>query len=339
MFVPNYKLSFGPDSAGNTYSFEYVTDISMRSSWKDLTQTCHIKLPRNVGNYGTGRLDTLIYRGMAVSVAFGYDGAYDFTFNGFISKIMPTIPVEIMCEDNMFKYKTLVVAPKSFVQPTVKQILDYCNVSSVMPYTTLGDITITDFLIDKKMGTAARVLQSLIVDLKLYSFIRTVNGVETLIVGQPYDDTGNAPQVNFAFGENIEDFGNLTYMDEADIRILLEAVSKRNAGKDLKVEVGDSDGDKRTRYYFNVPDVATLTQMANRDIAYYKYGGYRGDFKAFGIPKVNHGDIVNLSDADFSDRNGSYYVDAVWTTGGDGGIRQKIELGPLADSVYKFTTN
>ena len=335
MLALDCKISLGPNANGDTFSFQYVTEIEGKESWKDLTDTCHIKLPRNVGNYGTGRLDAIIYRGMKVKFEYGYVGEAYRTFTGYIASIKPTIPVEVICEDEMFLFKNLVVKPKSFVRPSLSDILDYCNVGSVMPYTTLGDVTLSDFLIDKKMGTAARVFQALKDDLKIYTFIR--NG--KLVVGQPYDASGNARVVNFEFGQNIEDTGSLQYMDEKDIRIQLEAISKRNTGKDLKVTVGDSDGDKRTRYYYNVTDLASLTKMANRDVACYKYSGYRGKFKAFGIPLVEQGDIVSLSDPDFKDHDGKYYVDAVFPSFGEGGIRQHIELGPLADSVYKFTSN
>jgi len=295
------------------------------------------------------RLDTVIQRGMPVTVQLGYGGAtlpvggsgqtdtYTTTFTGFVSTVTPGIPVTITCEDNMYQFKNISVAPKIFKSPSLNQILDYCGVSAIFPYQTLGVVTIPDFVIDRGTGTVLRVLNKLREHVKIYSFLRTINGVETMIVGQPYDASGNAPVHTLAFGENIVDYGNLKYMDAGDIKIELTAIGKNYAGKEVSVTVGDTGGDHFTRYYYqSVLDAKPLKDMANRDIAYYKYSGYRGKIPCYGLPTLRHGDIVKVLDPDWGDRNGEYFLDEVETEWGQGGFRQHAQLGPLASAVYNI---
>jgi hypothetical protein len=343
------NITIGP------FTFGFADNVEITSSWKQLVDTCHIKLPRRIANgywnqTGT-RLDTVIKRGMAVNVQIGYGGSslptvqgnsattdsYTTVFAGFVSVVHPGIPVRIDCEDNMFKLKQLPVAPRQFVNPTLNQVLDYCNISSVFPYTTLGTVSISNFVIDRSTGTALKVLKRLKERYKIYAFLRTINNVQKLVVGQPYDASGNAPQQTLEFGQNIVDEGSLKYMDADDILIELQAVGKNYAGQELSVTVGDSGGDHYTRYYVQPTlDAKLLKTMAQRDLAYYKYTGYRGRVTAFGLPTINHGDIVMLEDPDWGDRNGSYFVDEVKTDWGKEGFRQHVELGPRSDVVYNI---
>jgi len=72
---------------------------------------------------------------------------------------------------------------------------------------------------------------------------------------------------------------------------------------------------------------ALLKQYAEADMQKFKYTGFRGAFTAFGAPSVAHGQIVDLQDADFADRNGSFYIDGVRKTFGQEGYRQEITIG------------
>lgn len=334
-------------------AFGYAESVKIHSSWRDLVDTCKIMLPRRISNGYWNQngvsLNKVIQRGMPVTVQLGYGGnslpaggsgftdKYTTVFTGFVSSVGPSIPVEIDCEDNMFKFKNITVAPKIFQNPTLSQILDYCKVSAIIPYKTQGVITIPDFTIDRGTGTVLRVLNKLREHVHIYSFLRIINGVETVVVGQPYDASRNVTEHILRFGENVVDYGKLKYMDANDIKIELQAIGKNLAGKELSVSVGDAGGDHFTWYcYQTTLDAKALKDMANRRIAYYKYTGYRGDIECYGLPTLKHGEIASLQDPDWNDRDGKYFIDAVLTEWGKNGFHQRAPLGPLASAVYNI---
>jgi hypothetical protein len=67
--------------------------------------------------------------------------------------------------------------------------------------------------------------------------------------------------------------------------------------------------------------------FTTRDLEKFRYTGFRGTFKTFGVPIVRHGDKVQLVDPVIKDRNGLYIAKGIETTFGLDGYRQQIELG------------
>ena len=75
-----------------------------------------------------------------------------------------------------------------------------------------------------------------------------------------------------------------------------------------------------------------------------KYEGFRGSFTTFGLPKVKHGDIVELIDKNLTERTGSYLVKEVKESNTNSGQRQTITLdirvdGLTADQIKEFQLN
>lgn len=143
--------------------FELVQEVEINTSWKNFTDTCTIKMPRQVyvkgSNYRLQALNTLIKRGDKVQVELGYNNRYHKQFAGYVAGVKPTTPVEIMCEDEMFKLKQLPVKAKSFKSATVKDVLEYMKVSTIVPYRILGDVRLGTYHIAAEHDTAAKVLK------------------------------------------------------------------------------------------------------------------------------------------------------------------------------------
>ena len=116
------------------YTLNFLHDCEIVSSWKNLTTTAKLKLPKNIqvkdsdGTYNWNGQDfyanatgsetpPVILRGDRISINLGYyynigtqsEPNYITTlneeFNGYITKINPKIPMEIECEDNMWLLK------------------------------------------------------------------------------------------------------------------------------------------------------------------------------------------------------------------------------------------
>ena len=113
-----------------SFLFNYVNEVEINSSWKNLSDTAKIKLPRKTyfetqnnqtttwggdststttqlyANQQSG-LPPVLARGDKVTIWLGYwskeqGQSLPIAFEGYITGINPKIPLEIDCEDSMF---------------------------------------------------------------------------------------------------------------------------------------------------------------------------------------------------------------------------------------------
>ena len=70
-----------------------------------------------------------------------------------------------------------------------------------------------------------------------------------------------------------------------------------------------------------------LDSIADNIYAAKSYSGYDGGFQTWHLPLIGKGDTAEITDAADPARNGRYFVKAVKTTCGSGGITRKISLG------------
>jgi hypothetical protein len=314
MFNLNCKITLGP------YELDFVHEVEVQSGWELLTDTAVIKLPLNL-KLEKNRLRDRLVNGSYVNIKTGYDGKYHSIFTGYITNVKPGVPVEIECEDEMWKLK----------QSKITDTLQNADIEALMKkhyarykHRVLNAALGSQFVIDN--ASAAKVLDTIKSDYGLNSFFR--NGV--LNVGMPYDPEYSRTVV-FKFQHNIIS-DNLEFKRKEDVKIKVKAISNKKDGKKLEIELGDDDGEQRTLNFYEL-DEKSLKEAAEREMEKLKYDGYRGSFTTFGEPFVRHGDIAYLNSREPSERNGKYYVDKVTYTFGMGGYRQNITLGPV---VKKF---
>ncbi|HWY13257.1 MAG TPA: hypothetical protein VN026_18140 [Bacteroidia bacterium] len=148
-----------------TFILDFVNDVEIVSTWKALTDTCKIIIPKNVyvqtptGNVAWADLDLYVntdqapvfLRGDKVTVELGYeydpgDGNYivqtNQEFSGYITKVNPKIPIEIECEDNMWLLKQAQCPNKVFpmkdwnTTTIIQYLLKNATVNSDNPFLT-----------------------------------------------------------------------------------------------------------------------------------------------------------------------------------------------------------
>jgi hypothetical protein len=149
-------------------------------------------------------------------------------------------------------------------------------------------------------------------------------------VGLPYGskDLLLEPPVVYHLQKNVKS-NSLQYKSADDVRIKIKAISKRKDAKDLKVEVGDQDGEVRTRHYYEI-DNEELIKNANADLKAIKVDGYSGDIVGFGLPnKVRHGMQASIIDESYEQRTDSvlYHIDAVERRWGESGYEIISTIG------------
>lgn len=375
------------------FVFDFGNDITINSTWANLTDTMTIVMPRKLyfkdestGEkitwdkmqvYGNPTKAPLILRGDKIKVEFGYS---DFkttsptTFNranivenmatrfeGYITKINNKTPLELECEDNMYALKQTQVVNKEWTSDkyTVEQMLQEMLTSST--FSDVKNFTLYNKDNYKtKLGkfitynvTMAQVLDELRKQpYNLQSFFRG-NSLHWGVIRYYFDEKVNH---QFHFQKNIIS-DNLIYTRADDMRIGIVAKSinkielvetnssgkKKTRHKEIKVTVGDKDGEIRTLFFTDLNE-SDLTKAANAKLPYLKYEGFRGSFTTFCMPHVKHGDAVQLIDDILPERNGTYLVKEVRYSAGVGGGRQIITLdirvdGLAPDQLEAFQSN
>lgn len=314
---------------GQLAPLTFVQEVSVDSSWQQLTDTCIIRLPRKVAIIGARSLPDAVRVGDRVRVQYGYDGALRTEFTGYVVGVKTGPPAEIQCEDDMYLLKRKPLT-KAWGSVSLDTVLRYVRDSNGLNFEiqALGAADLGKFTINQ--ATGAQVLEALRKDYGIRCFFR--GGV--LVAGDPYQARATAPVHVLAFRQNVVS-NDLQYVRAEDIRLKVRAISHvpgKRAGtrKRLTAEFGDLlDGELRTLNFVGVAQ-ADLEKRAKEELARLRFDGYRGTITTFGLPAVEHGDVVEIRDPDYPERTGRFSVDKVSKSFGTGGSRRALTLGPKA---------
>lgn len=303
------------------FIFRHVNHVKIESSRKKLGDTAIITLPRR---YESKSLAKEIKEGDAVEVKLGYDESDILTeFTGFVSVIGCNIPVEIHCEDQVYNLKRTVPKPKSWSSTTLKDVIKYLAPGIT---TEVPDITLSPFYI-KGVINVSTALEEIRDAYGLDIYFR--NG--KLFAGLAYSEKEMVKADPIIYYLRWKDRTNVIHSDlefkKADaVRIKLKAISMMPDNKVIKYEYGDHDGEIRTMHYYNKTS-DQLKVLAKNEINNFKYDGYRGHFTALGIPVCHQGNVADIREEGFEEKNGKFFADKVIVDYGMGGFRREIELG------------
>lgn len=302
------------------FTFDFVNEVEIKSTWKELTDTCSLTLPKRITRDGSSVFigeNSIIKRGDAVTVKLGYYPTLETYFEGYVDSLSIGTPVVINCENEIWKLKQYSIT-KSYKSVNINKLIPDIvkNVLTDVVDAEIGSFRMTNV-------SPVNVLEELKKTYSLESFIKE----KTLFCGLTY-----VPRFtkvfNITFERNIVD-DSLEWKDEANIKIKLKAISILKDNSKIEIEVGDIDGEVRTGHYYNLTE-KQLREIATREIGKYKYTGFRGSFTTFGNKKISHGDIIQLRSLKFPEQDGFYFVDGSNTEFGQSGFRQHIELGRKA---------
>jgi hypothetical protein len=322
----------------NNITLQFCESFVVESSWDTFTDTASIVVPNVIFKAETSNatvgLDTLFQKGDPVEIRAGYNKAPDnleTIFKGFISKVKTGTLLEITCEDSMYALKQKNLTSKSFVKPTLKELIDYL----------VEDITIDTKLIDDSVVLGnwviennsfinpVQVLKKLKSDYGFVSYIK--DGV--LNVGVPYDATGKTHyllrELNI-IDDDLKNEANDTLRVLKGISILPDntKIIKYAVKVNEVITVGDSEvqGELRTLNYYN-QTADELTETLKKVYQTTNFTGLQGSFTTFGEPVIKYNDWIKLRDLKNPERDGVYKVNKVvteMTTGG--GLRQNITI-------------
>ncbi|MCO5253357.1 MAG: hypothetical protein M9892_03210 [Bacteroidetes bacterium] len=344
---------------------DYVHEVEINKSLKEMTGTCTIRLPKNimVGNRDVSfrkPLGEVVKGGDAVRVWMKYaqegGGKTEnrLEFAGFVRNVNPTVPLEIECEDYMYKMKRKEVSPKSFSGGNLMQVIRYITEGMPLEYevvdTALGGV----FYITKDEPTAGKVLAKIEEVYGLKSTILTSEyGVEppyyhgngngnnkpkfTLVVGNQYQASGNSVPVKYKLNQNVIS-NDLSFTRAEDKQIKVKVSSRQADGKVITSQFkGDEEGDTKE---LMIPGLtqAQIEAIAKRLYAENKVDSFEGSMTTFGLPAIYPGMLAHVETDNYELKQTTNYVDEVKVSFGMGGYRRQITLGPqLRDSSNQLT--
>jgi hypothetical protein len=327
-----------------TILIKRIDAIHISSSWREVNDTCTIKLPLLRGKIDKKNAQRTLadsfLSGDRVEVKMAYQGIYSkyqYTeFKGFVRRVKPNVPLELECEDATYLFRRTNVQKVWKTRVTLKEILTYV-VAQVNAQFPKYPITIADgvpnqdfptFSIakDNSYTNAADVLNFLKENYKLAVYFDDL----TLHVRMSYTSLNSGKTVNYNLGGNIIK-SNLTFLKDEDRRIQINAVGINRANKEIKYDYPESslaDMERRPAVFFNVDNLATLKMLTQAQYKKYGYLGYEGYINTFLIPFARHSLVANIKDPYYEDRTGKYLIDRVETDyGANSGIRRKVTLG------------
>lgn len=298
-----------------------VNKVTVTRSYDKQTQTASVILPRNI-EYNKRNLyegeAPLIRRGDKIRIVGAYFPNTTIIFEGYISKINNNVPVELLCEDEMFLLKQKIAPNLTFKTVNLKEFMT----------KMLAGTNTTIEAIDAELGqirlngvTIGKVLQVLRDQYGLYSFF--IKG--TLYVGLAFYPKLATEHVMLFERDMTADGMNLTYLKKDDVKVKVTGIILRGTNKE-EYTYGDENGDVRTVFQIG----GTKTQLdvtCNSFLEQANYTGYYGSFKTLLEPIIVPGDYIVIDSWKYPERTGKYLVKSVQTivSTTDGG-KQIIEL-------------
>lgn len=295
-----------------------VNSVKIESSWKQLTDTAEVVLPKKIRILSGQKFDEIFKAGDPVRIELGYNKQLHTEFTGYLKRVSCGIPVTLLCEDEMYKLKrnTVSVSIKNAkLEDLLKKIAPGYE-TDCYEGVELGTVRYTNV-------TAAQVLE----DIQKKTGLRSYFDGKVLRCGKIYADQENIKPVKIELERNaISESLNQNSASEYEIKV--KAISLLKGGKKIEAEAGDSNGTLQTLTYVGIEAKAVLKKMAEKDYKRLKAKGFDGKIELFGIPRVQHGMRVELQSRLCRDYNGTYVVDSVTKEFGDNATyRQSVELG------------
>jgi hypothetical protein len=312
------------DGRSEIFTFDKVNKVTVARSFDKQTQTASVMLPRNV-KYNKKNIyegvDAIMRRGDKIKIIAAYHPNETVIFTGYIAKINNNVPIELLCEDEMFLLKQTISPNLSFLSVDLNTFIGKMLTNIKVPYKVdltaqLGQIRLQEVSIGK-------VLQTLRDQYGLFSFF--VNGV--LRVGLPfYKD--EAMKAVFLFEKMVKEGMGLTYLKKDDVKVLVKGILVNNGvfEKPVIYPKGATEGDIRTVFQLGGTK-SDLDVKCNSFLEQANYTGYYGSFKTFLEPLVVPGDYAVIDSWKYPERKGKYLIKSVTTevSTSEGG-KQTIEL-------------
>ena len=316
------RITFPENTRRKELVIHFVSSVHIESSWKMLTDTAEIILPRHIRFFNSQDLKELLSAGDMVTIRLGYDGNLYTEFEGYISSMGWGVPVTIRCEDEMYNLKRKTVS-YSAKNVTLKKLLA----------DVAGDYVIkTNY--DAELGAvrySSKTVAQIFDDIRKKTNLHCYFVAKTLYCGNVYSEKVQTEKVKILLERNAVSQD----LNESNGEFQVKVISIGAAGKKLEAKAGVEGSEVYNLTYNEKGEtikVEDLEKFAKDFYESLKKQKYRGGIELFGIPVIRHGMTIDLKSEITPEMNGSYYVEKVTKDfNDDATYRQKIDVGGRAE--------
>ena len=307
------KIVFHASRNRKEFEVYRFSEFTIESSWRKLTDTAEIVLPRKTADYNRFALQDIFKGGDPVSILAGYDGESYEEFSGYIAQIEPGIPLTMRLEDEMYHLKRYIVSI-SKKNCGLKELLIACadgrevdcndtNLGTVRYDSVYASVVLEDL---KKQG--------------IYCFFRN-----KVLTAMKVCDS-NAELVSVMIERTADESLKQKNVEKVHVKV----ISHRKFGKNLKYECGEKGGVSISleQNGLNQYEIEVIAKDAYKKA---KTPGLDGEVTLFGVPRVKHGMRMALNSVMYPELKGTYYINAVKKTmNKSDGFKQIATLGDKA---------
>lgn len=320
MYRMDWDISFNNESTGKKYALALVSSFEITKSVENLVDTADIVLPEGVLNK-VMNIESKISRGTKVEIQLGYDGKLRKEFFGYVTEILTNdSQLRIKCEDALFLFRKAVKDEQ--LKPAKMSTIVQSLINQIDPTFSLVcdfDISYEKFVIHK--ATAYDVLKKLAEETKANIYFNTEN--KQLHIHPPYFEKSG--EVIYDMAINIES-SSLEYKRAADRKFEITIETTNSKGEILTAKSGDTGGDSVNIKVSSMTQ-ADLQNIADAELIKRSADAFEGSIQTWAIPYVEPTYTAIYRDADYPEKNGSYYVTKTVTSFSDAGIVRNVSFG------------
>jgi hypothetical protein len=348
MFVLNSDITIG---AYRLKPYQVQVQRSMMS-YRDRAT---VKLPATARLTQAGQKVTQIEtarqfkQGDRVVIRLGYNGSLKNEFEGFVSRVNFSQPVEVECEGYSYQLrKKTNYEKKTFKKAQLKEILAFLvKDTDIQLATNIPPFEVEKFVVDGSCGTEyLEILKKKSEDTLLFFFKGRI-----LFAGMMYLQAADptlksiAPDVTvkYRLGWNVIKDNDLKLRDPQNENVTVNFIGEKKDGTRVTTVI---NGHKRTKDNISrttaiagttgetkvfkthdVNDKESLQLMGNAKQETLSYKGYEGKITAFLQPYCEPNCVAEIEDRKFPERSGKYLVVSVEVNYGMSGARRSVEIG------------
>lgn len=300
-----------------------VVSIELSRGGNALGTTATVLLHANAF-YNNQQIDLSKYieRGDKVTLDLGFDSRLVRELTGYVSKVKPTLPLELDLEDGFFQLR------RKSVKGQYKSVSLKALLKSILPSGLkfeAADIQIGNLTIEPT--NVADVLARLHKDHNIQFWFDPQG---KLIAGRLNSHRQSGlPVYSYKQGQSLVK-SDLEYIKAEDLKIKINGINHLPKNKKEKYSLGDAGGDQYDRNYYNLSS-ADFKKAVRRDLQAYKVDGFKGSFTALGLPSIQPGDIVAVEGVPYSQVNNlKAFSDQITVKFDSAGYFREINVGGKA---------
>lgn len=274
--------------------------------------------------------------GDKVLIQLGYNGSLTTEFEGFVSRVNFTQPVEIECEGYSWQLRQQTYR-KTFVQSQLRAVLQFLITGTdIVLDNNIPSVILDKLVLQSHSGTETlELIKRISQDTIRFFFIG-----KTLYAGLQWLQI--QPDVKYQMGWNVIKDGQLKLREAKNQDVVVEAHWEEKDGTRKKLQVKNTSpnnpvkkviategisGEKLIIRPKGISDYNTLDSIAKAKHSQLTYNGYEGKITTFLVPYcgIAYGAIIN--DLKYPERSGKYLVESVETVYGMSGARRSIGIG------------